>query len=70
MYKINDIVKFRLDDSKEPGYAKVKLIKPTIKILSYQCWKVKVIEILKPSKLKKVKEGSVIASVSERWFSK
>ncbi len=69
-YLPGEIVNYKLDDSDDPGSAKVELDRPTGKvILGYKIWKVKVVEVTKQSKLLRAKIGQG-HQVSERWFSR
>jgi hypothetical protein len=68
VYKTNDTPFFKLDDSTDPGYARVQLKKPKFKILGYQCWQAKVTEITKPSSFHNVKVGTTL-TVSEKLLT-
>jgi hypothetical protein len=68
MYKVNDTPFFKLDDSNNPGYARVLLKKIKFKILGYPCWQAKVTEIVKPSNLHNVKVGTTL-TVSEKLLT-
>jgi hypothetical protein len=70
MYNVNEVVYYKLDGTDSPGYVKVKLLKPTLKILGFQCWRVEVIALVKPSQCQRLKVGAIRPNVSERWFSK
>jgi hypothetical protein len=70
LYNVNEIVYYKLDGTDNPGSAKVKLLKPTFKILGFQCWRVEVIAMVKPSQFQRLKVGVIRPNVSERWFSK
>ncbi|MCI0557015.1 MAG: hypothetical protein MN733_00855 [Nitrososphaera sp.] len=48
---------FWLDDSDDPGYALVEIIKPTQRSIMGQLYRIHILEILKPS-FNKVKVGS------------
>jgi hypothetical protein len=65
---VNDTPLFKLDDSDNPGYARVQLLKPKFQMLGYQCWQAKITEIIKPSDLIKYKVGTQHV-ISERWLS-
>lgn len=43
------IASLQLDDSPNPGSAKVRLIEPVRFVNGYQCWKVEILEVTKPS---------------------
>jgi len=67
--KANDIVKFKLDDSDNPGYAMVRILKPTHFVNGHQCWQVKVISTITPSQWRKLTTGAIVKSVSEGLLS-
>lgn len=54
-FKVGETVLFRLDDTANPGLAKVKLIKKNERLsaaLPWDIWQVEAIEIVKPSTAK------------------
>ncbi len=70
MYSKGDIVNYTLDDSDNPGIAKIELIKPKFKMLGYTCWNVKVIEVIKRSTFAGNPKVGKTETISERWFRK
>ena len=56
---------FWLDDSPDPGYALVEIIKPTERTIMGQLYRIRIFEILKPS-FNKVKVGSTREVVEKR----
>ena len=64
MYKANDTVTYTNQD----GLVKAQLLKPVSKILGFQVWSVKVLEILKKASFGGNPKAGKLARVSERWF--
>ena len=65
MYKINDVVTYRNQD----GLAKIQLLKPTIKILGFQIWSARVLEVSKAATFGGNPKVGQTKQISERWFN-
>ena len=59
---------FKVDDSSNPGLAKVKILKRTRVILGKAVFSVEVLEVIRPSTSRKLKVGQKL-EVSEKLLS-
>lgn len=66
MNKADDVVIYTNQD----GLVKVRLIKPVFKILGFQVWNVKVLEITKKASFGGNPKVGQVEQISERWFVK
>lgn len=66
MYKPNDIVTYNNVD----GLVKVQLLKPLFKMVGFQVWKVRVLEIVKKASWGGNPKVGKTEDLSERWFVK
>ncbi len=64
MYKTNDVVTY----SNQDGLVKIQLLKPVSKILGFQVWNVKVLEIIKKASFGGNPKVGTLTRISERWF--
>jgi hypothetical protein len=64
MYKTNDTITYRSQD----GLVKAKLLKPVFKVLGYQVWNIKVLEVTKKASFGGNPKIGMTLQVSERWF--
>lgn len=51
---------FRLDDSETPGLARVELLKERPSIGNCRIWRVRVLDIVKPSAIRRCKVGQTL----------
>lgn len=66
MYNANDVVIYENVD----GLVKIQLIKPAFKMVGFQVWNVKVLEIVKKSSFGGNPKVGQREKISERWFVK
>lgn len=65
MYKENDVVTYKNQD----GLVKIQLLKPTFKMVGFQVWQAKILEIIQKASFGGNPKVGSIQNISERWFN-
>lgn len=66
MGNVKDVIKYKNND----GLVKAKLVKPLMKILGFQVWEVRVLEVINKASFGGNPKAGQKKKISERWFVK